>query len=186
MPNLNGEGLLAERLVEDLRAQRPEALDQLLASYGRQIQGVAYLVLHSAPDAEEVLVDTLLTAWQQVNRLRDPARLRPWLLRIAVRKALSRRRRSREIDPLPPSAGGADPTGSIADRLSIADAVSHLPPRMRAAIALRYYADLTIAELAEALGRSPNTVKTELRLALRRLRAELGDEALPSEAADDR
>ena len=147
---------------------------------------MAYLVLHSSADAEEVLVDTLLTAWQQVHQLRDPDRLRSWLLRIAVRKSLSRRRSSRQVDRLLPMAGASDPTASISDRLSVATAVSHLPPKMRAAIALRYYADLSITEMAETLDRSPNTVKTELRLALARLRDELRDPDLPVEASDDR
>ena len=185
MPHHNREGRLAGRLVEDLRAQRPEALDRLLANYGRQIHGVAYLILHNSADAEEVLLDTLLTAWQQVGRLRDPQRLRAWLLRIAVRKSLSRRRSSRQVDVLLPMAAASDPTASISDRLSVAAAVSHLPPKMRVAVALRYYADLSIAEMAETLDRSPNTVKTELRLALARLRDELRDPDLPVEASDD-
>ncbi len=147
---------------------------------------MAYLVLHSSADAEEVLVDTLLTAWQQVHRLRNPDRLRSWLLRIAVRKALSRRRSARQVDPLRPMAHAKDPTVSIADRLSVAAAVSQLPPKMRVAIALRYYADLSITEMAATLDRSPNTVKTELRLALARLRRELRDPDLPMEVSDDR
>ena len=147
---------------------------------------MAYLVLHSSADAEEALVDTLLTAWQQVGRLRDPERLRSWLLRIAVRKSLSRRRSSHQVDPLLTMAGASDPTASISDRLSVATAVSHLPPKMRVAIALRYYADLSIAEMAETLDRSPNTVKTELRLALARLRDELRDPDMPVVASDDR
>jgi RNA polymerase sigma-70 factor (ECF subfamily) len=158
----------------------------MLATYGRQIQGVAYLIVHSSADAEEILVDTLLTAWQQIHRLRDAERLRSWLLRIAARKALTRLRSSRGIDRLLPIAGASDNTASIPDRLSIAAGVSHLPPRMRVAIALRYYADLSIAEMAEILDRSPNTVKTELRLALTRLRDELREPDLPTEASDDR
>jgi DNA-directed RNA polymerase specialized sigma24 family protein len=51
--------------VEALRRRRPEALDDLLATYGKQIQGVAYLILRDRADAEDVVVETLLTAYER-------------------------------------------------------------------------------------------------------------------------
>ncbi|MGI8871917.1 MAG: RNA polymerase sigma factor [Candidatus Limnocylindria bacterium] len=166
---------MTDRLVSDLRAHRPAALEELLATHGRQIQGVAYLILHSWADAEEVLIDTMMAAWEQSRQLRDPGALRPWLLRIAARKALSRRRRSRAADPLAlHTISLSDPTNRVSERLAVSQAVRELPPRMRAAVALRYYGDLTVDEVAKALGRSPNTVKSELRVALIKLRATLG------------
>jgi len=163
----------AARLVDELRAQRPEALDALLATFGADIERVAYLVLHSRMDAEEVVIDTAMTAWDRVGSLRDPSALRAWLLQVAARHSLQRVRRSRSVDPLPPAAplaaDGGDPAALI-DRFSLVAAVAELPPRMRAAVALHYFADLTVDDVATALGRSRNTVKTELRLALERLR----------------
>jgi DNA-directed RNA polymerase specialized sigma24 family protein len=53
-----------------------------------------------------------------------------------------------------------------------------LPPRMRAAVGLHYYADLQVDAVAAVLGRSRNTVKTELREALARLRGQMADETL--------
>jgi RNA polymerase sigma-70 factor (ECF subfamily) len=164
-------------VVEGLRARRPEVLEELLSAYGRQIHGVAYLVLHSTADAEEVVMDTLLTAWDKAGSLRDPEALKPWLLRIATRHSLSRVRRLRQVDPLGAiDLGIADPSTSAADHLSLVAAVQELPPRMRAAIGLHYYADLDVDAVAEALGRSRNTVKTELRLGLARLRGVLDHE----------
>ena len=174
-------GPLNERLVEDLRAHRPEAIEELLAAHGRQIFGVSYLVLRSTADAEEVVMDTLLTAWDKVGSLRQSDALRPWLLQIATRHSLSRARRIRPSSPLEPGIGGwVDPIGPIAGRLALASAVADLPPRMRAAVALRYYADMELDAIAAALGRSRNTVKSELRLALGRLRQRMeADAPLP-------
>ncbi|MGI8872303.1 MAG: RNA polymerase sigma factor [Candidatus Limnocylindria bacterium] len=162
-------------MVDELRAQRPEALDELLAAFGAEIEGVAYLILHSRSDAEEVVIDTAMTAWDKAATLRDASALRAWLMRVAARHALQRVRRARGIDPLPllPTFQAASATGGadvLSDRLSLTAAVSDLPPRMRAAVALHYFSDLTIDDVAAALGSSRNTVKTELRLALRRLR----------------
>ncbi len=137
---------------------------------------MAYLILHNRSDAEEVVIDTAMTAWDSVGSLRNPGALRAWLLQVAARHSLQRVRRSRGVDPLPLqsesalAAGAGDPA-ALVDRFSLVATVSALPPRMRAAVALHYFADLTVDDVATALGRSRNTIKTELRLALERLRA---------------
>jgi RNA polymerase sigma factor (sigma-70 family) len=164
-------------LAEDLQAGRPEALDRLLAEHGREIQAVAFLILHDPDEASDVLAETLVTAWRKAGTLRNPDALRPWLLRVATNRALSRRRaESRTVHLhalLEPVVD--DPSAAVAVRTALADAVRELPPRMRAAIALRYHADLSVAEVAAALGTSENTVKTQLRTALGRLREALAE-----------
>lgn len=66
-------------------------------------------------------------------------------------------------------------------------AVDGLAPRMRAAVVLRYYADLPVRDVAETLGTSENTVKTQLREALGRMRTVLGDgaSAVPGSGAPE-
>lgn len=163
--------------MADLQAHRPEAIEELLAAFGRQIHGVAYLVLRNVDDADEVVMDTLVTAWDKASSLRDVDALKPWLMRIATRHSLSRVRRARPADPLAAAQLRTfDPMSGISERLTLASAVQALPPRMRAAVALRYYADLEVDAVALALSRSRNTVKTELRLALARLRQLISDE----------
>lgn len=168
---------LNEQLVGDLRARHPEALERLLDEYGRLLQGVAFHVLRSHADAEEVVIDTMVTAWQRVGSLRDPAALRPWLLRIAARHALARRRRTvPSISLLEGAAmvsGEADP-----DRVALAQALDGLPPRQRACLSLHYYAGLSVAETASALGISPNTAKFHLKAGLERLREGLDVEPM--------
>ena len=141
------------------------------------MQGVAYLILGSHADAEEVLIDTMVTAWNRIGGLREADALEAWVLRIATRHALSRRRRTGATLPLLDETAGrlvGAGTPSL-DRVALADALATLPPRVRAAVVLHYYADLTVERVAEVLGRSPNTVKTQLRLGLARLRTELAE-----------
>lgn len=163
---------LNERLVDDLRAGHPEAVERLLDRYGRLIQGVAFHILRSHPDAEEVVIDTMVSAWQRIASLREPAALRPWLLRIATRHALARRRTTR---PQPESLAMTDPAGPGPDpeRIALAHALDALPPRMRAVLSLHYYAGLTVEETAAAIGVSPNTVKYHLKAGLAHLREAL-------------
>jgi RNA polymerase sigma-70 factor (ECF subfamily) len=170
---------LNEQLVADLRSRRLEALDELLARHGAEVHAVAFMITRNRSDAEEVMADALLTAWRKIGSLRDPARLRPWILRITTRLALRRQARSREVVPIAPRLldGIADPMPAVVRRLVLAEALDDLPPRMRAAVVLHHVAGLSVAEVAEATGRSQNTVKTQLREALARLRVAFSDSA---------
>jgi RNA polymerase sigma factor (sigma-70 family) len=163
--------------VAALRGHRPEVLDELLERFGREIAGVAYLILRDRAAAEDVVVDTLLTALERGDQLRDDAALRPWLLRIATNRALGVRRSGARVVALHvlPDREGR-PTNED-ERLTILAAVDRLAPRTRAAVVLRYYADMSVRDVAAALGTSENTVKTQLREALAQLRAILGDAA---------
>jgi RNA polymerase sigma factor (sigma-70 family) len=170
---------LSEQLVADLRSRRPEALDRLLARHGAEVHAVAFMITRNPSDAEEITADALLTAWRKIGSLRDPDRLRPWLLRITTRLALRQQARSREVLPIVPRLIEqlADPVPTIDSRLVLAEALDALPPRMRAAVVLHHVAGLSVAEVGEATGRSQNTVKTQLREALARLRVAFSDPA---------
>lgn len=141
----------------------------MLDRYGRLIQAVAFHILRSHPDAEEVVIDTMVSAWQRIASLRESAALRPWLLRIATRHALSRRRASRPQHQLLATIDMGSP-GPDPDRIALRDELDRLPPRMRAVLSLHYYAGLTVDETGAALGVSPNTVKYHLKAGLGRLR----------------
>ncbi|MFI5260029.1 MAG: RNA polymerase sigma factor [Candidatus Limnocylindrales bacterium] len=171
--------------VQGLREHRPDVLADLLALFGREIQTVAYLIVRDPGDAEEILAETLLSALEHGHQLRDETALRAWLLRIAANQALGMRRRSGrliQLDSLPESGSPIAMDTAALDRAVLKDALASLPPRVRAAIALRYYADLNVDEVAAALGTSRNTVKTQLRIGLDRLRDHLRDRSLEAAA----
>jgi RNA polymerase sigma-70 factor (ECF subfamily) len=169
---------LDDSLVANLRARRADALGDLLRLHGAEIHAVAYMILRDGSYAEEVTADTLLVAWDKIDRLRDPHRLRPWLLRIATRLALRRRfvRGRTQVVSLDRQPEPLQPGISMVDRLALAEALDRLPRAMRAVVALHHVAGLSVPETAEAVGRSPNTVKSQLREALLRLRRELSED----------
>ena len=80
--------------VEALRRRRPETLAELLDTYGRELQAVAYLILRDRAEAEDVVIETLLTAFEKGGSIRDDQALRAWLLRVATNQALGAKRRS--------------------------------------------------------------------------------------------
>ncbi len=162
--------------VEALRRHRPETLGDLLESYGRELQAVAYLILRDRGEAEDVMVETLLTAFERGGSIRDERALRAWLIRVATNHALGTRRRTKRIvrlEVIPDRPDVGDLGAESATRLVLLDAVAELPLQMRAAVVLRYYADLPVEEVATVLGKSPNTIKAQLQTALDRLRLHL-------------
>ena len=159
--------------VEALRRGEPEVLAELLDQYGKEIQGVAYLILRNATDAEDVLMDTLVAALDRGASLRDPAALRRWLLKIATNEALGRQRRFRRVTWVQVMPDLPGPTIDATEHVALIQGLAALPIRSRAAVVLHYYADLPVADVAAAMGTSQNTVKSQLRTGLARLRESL-------------
>ena len=169
--------------VEALRRRRPETLADLLSAYGREIQAVAYLIIRDRAEAEDIVIETILTAFEKGGSIRDERALRAWLLRVATNKALGGRRTSARLvrlDLVPDRAGSEDMATSSSSRIVLLDGVADLPPQMRAAVVLRYYADLSVEEVAQTLGKSPNTIKAQLQTALDKLRIHLADPVGPN------
>lgn len=169
--------------VQALRERRIDTLAGLLDAYGREIQGVAYLILRDRALAEDVTIETLLTAFERGGSIRDEAAVRPWLLRVATNKALTIRRsgaRVIHVAAVPDVMHPTELAAEASDRVALLQAVDRLPIQMRAAVVLRYYADLPVEGVAAALGKSPNTIKTQLKTALERLRRTLAEPAIPS------
>ena len=167
--------------VQALRRGHPEVLADLLDRFGREMQAVAYMIVRDRAAAEDIVADSLLAALDHGRSLRDDDALRPWLLRIATNKALRYRDRAARVVELQVVEGAAaEHKGPTADdSLALWQAVRGLPPRMRAAIGLRYYLDLPVETVALVLEVSPNTVKTQLKSALAHLRTALADELMP-------
>ena len=166
--------------IEGLRRHRPETLGDLLEAYGRELQAVAYLILRDRADAEDIVVETLLTAFERGGSIRDERALRAWLIRVATNHALGQRRRSTRIvrlEVVPDRAAMGDLGADSSTRVVLLDGIADLPLQMRAAVVLRYYADLSVEEIATTLNKSPNTIKAQLQTALDRLRLHLGDPA---------
>jgi RNA polymerase sigma factor (sigma-70 family) len=124
-------------------------------------------------DAEDCFQETFLAALRAYPKLGDTSNLRGWLLTIAYRKAIDHHRANGRR-PLPVAelaeigVEDASPEGD-----GIWEMVGALPPKQRAAVALRYACDLPHAEIAAALGCSPEAARRSLHEGIKRLRKEL-------------
>jgi RNA polymerase sigma-70 factor (ECF subfamily) len=121
--------------------------------------------------AADATQEAFTKAYQRWRRVRNMERPDGWVYVVAMntaRRRLTREHRQTFPDPTPVS----DPVGAVATRLSVRDAISTLPRRQREAVVLRYLADLSLADVAEAMECAVGTVKATLHQALATLRVE--------------
>jgi len=165
---LPGEALGAASL-DYVRAARAEVDDAYrLAGY----------LLGDATEAQDAVQDALVKAWRSWPTLRDPQAFGPWFSRIVVNVCRDRMRRHRTLRMVDLADAGevesADVFGSMLAHDEVAAAVARLAPDHRIVIALRFWRDLTLEQVAETLDLPLGTVKSRLHYALRALRTELG------------
>jgi RNA polymerase sigma factor (sigma-70 family) len=124
--------------------------------------------------ADDCFQETFLAALRAYPKLGDASNLRGWLLTIAHRKAIDHHRaRGREPVPVAEVREVAVEDGIPEHDPDLWAAVGALPPKQRAAVALRYGSDLPHSEIAAALGCSPEAARRSLHEGLKRLRKEL-------------
>ncbi|GJM37764.1 MAG: hypothetical protein DHS20C19_11310 [Acidimicrobiales bacterium] len=149
-------------LVATIRAGDPAAWGPVFDRHRDPVWRLAYGVVRSRADAEDVVQATFLKAVESLDQLRDPGALRPWLLSIARRRALDTVRRRREVAHDPGDGDWVDAAvngapdlveGIRQDELTrlVAAAFDGLEPRDRAALELAERQELSGEELAEAL-----------------------------------
>lgn len=158
-----------------------------------RLVGAAFLVCgdhHHAQDLVQEALVKLASRWEQVRDGSPEAYVR----RILYRDAVSRWRRwgreqprdlsSPEAPALP--GGGSDPADTWVEGAEVRQALAQLPPRQRAVLVLRYYEDLSEVRIAEVLGISPGTVKSQASRALATLRRLVPELAAATEGGGSR
>ena len=169
-----------------------QALGALYDRWSGSVRGLGLHMLRSADEADAVTEETFWQAWRQADRY-DTSRgsVSGWLLTVARSRSLDRlrtRARSREeTRPVDDAAfdavaardeagGGAAPdeAAEASDRRAVVAAVlRQLPDEQREAVTLAYFGGLSQSEIAERTGLPLGTIKTRVRLALRKLREQL-------------
>ena len=136
--------------------------------------GLARAILRDPQEAEDATHDAYVRAWQKWSTLRDPARFQQWFNRILINTCRNRlrltRSRAKDVSAEVAILAG-DAFGQTHDRDVLGGAIAALTPDHRVVVALRYYEDLAVADIAQRLGVPEGTVQSRLHYALRHLRA---------------
>ncbi|MBB5115483.1 SigE family RNA polymerase sigma factor [Micromonospora chalcea] len=156
-----------------------ESFREFVVQRSPALSRTAYLLTGDHQLAEDLLQSALARTYRHWRRIRD-GDPEAYVRRVMYHQQVSwwrRRRVAERLDPMPAERGGGDHTDATALRLSVVAALRRLTARQRAVVVLRYYEDLTEAQVAEVLGCSVGTVKRHGHDAVRRLR-ELAPELL--------
>lgn len=161
-----------------------QAIEQLYAAHWRQLVRLSVLLVRDAGTAEEIVQDAFVAVHARWGRLRDPDRALAYLRQAVVNRSRSALRHRAVVarhaagQTAPEAAPGADEAALATDRRgAVLDALRALPRRQREVLALRYYLDLSEAEIADTLGISRGSVKAHASRGAATLRALLSDGA---------
>ena len=178
-------------LVERAKGGDEAAFEQLIRQYDRQIFRIARHITQNKEDAEDIVQDTFLKAYQKLHQFQGNSKFYTWLVRIAVNESLMRlrkRRNSKTVSmdedvqteegsvprdfadwtPDPEQQYGQGELGEI-----LRKTIAGLPPGFRSVFTLRDVENLSTEETAEALGLSVPAVKSRLLRARLQLRERL-------------
>jgi RNA polymerase sigma factor (sigma-70 family) len=163
------------------------AFARIVAAHHDDMVRVSFVVCGDATLAQDAVQAAWPKVWAKLGTVRDPAKLRPWLVSVAANEAkqLARSRNRRWVREVAmdgttegstgaASRSAADP-GNRAAELDLANALAALGPDDRIIIALRYAAGLTSDEIGRVIGMTGGGVRARLARLLNRLREELHD-----------
>lgn len=173
-------------LVTVLAGGDSHALGELYDRHAPALLGVARQILRDAREAEDVVHDVFVEAWQRAYTY-DPSRasVRSWLLVRLRSRCLDRLKRPSRSRRAPLEAAGeeeharerrpATPADAGIERAQIREALTSLPDEQRHVLLLGYFRGLSSSEIATTLELPIGTVKSRVAAALRALRGRLGE-----------
>jgi len=165
---------------------RDQKFERLTLPHMEAAYNIAYWILRSPPDAEDVVQEAFLDLWRTAARF-DPSLSRPasYLLTFVHRRAVdlirreqARPQRGGDVEDIASRASTDDVPGSLVaseQGATVRRALADLPPPQRQVLELAYFNGLSQSEIAEHLGEPLGTVKSRTHVALSRLRELLGE-----------
>lgn len=176
-----------EDVVSKVLGGETALFEILMRRYNQRLYRVSRSILRDDAEAEDVMQDAYVRAYEHLHQFAGKAAFSTWLTRIAIHEALARkRRRSRqdELDALPMNGESmsimksSDPspedgTARSQMRELLGQAIEHLPETYRTVVVMREVEEMSVAETASSLGVTEAVVKTRLHRAHAMLRKEL-------------
>ncbi len=154
------------------RDERASAFVRLAEDHLDAAYRLARAILRDPTDAQDATHDAFVQAWRKWSTLRDPARFESWFDRILVNTCRNRLRshhaRTRDISAEVALVTG-DHAGRTEDRQVIGAAIAALSSDHQIVVALRFYRDLSVGDIALRLGIPTGTVQSRLHYAMKRL-----------------
>jgi RNA polymerase sigma-70 factor (sigma-E family) len=167
-----------EPMPDPLMTNADQAVTQLYSNHYRSLVRLAGLLVRDEPTAEEVVQECFIAMHESWGNLRDETKGLSYLKQAVVNRSRSVLRHRSVVDrnapkPVPDMPSAEQDAISLLERSAVIEALRALPDRQRQALVLRYYADLTEAQIAELMGISKGAVKSHTTRGMSSLRAVL-------------
>jgi RNA polymerase sigma-70 factor (ECF subfamily) len=190
-PEAKSTGVFARDLIDSVQRKDEDALRAIIRQNNRRLFRLARSIIKDDVEAEDVVQESYLRAFAHLDGFRGDARLSTWLTRILLNEAYGRLRQKRpmagleeaetapasaRIIPFPHACPQADPERAMAYdeiRAMLERAIDALPDPFRVVVVARLVEEMSVEDTAELLGLRPETVKTRLHRARKRLRDDL-------------
>jgi RNA polymerase sigma factor (sigma-70 family) len=176
---LSSSGTIPASTVADAVAGDAMAFARIVRTHHDDMTRVCHVICGDADLAQDAAQSAWPIVWRRLGTLRDPEKLRPWLVSVAANEArqlVRRRRRDRvvaiELADLRSDEG--DPARRSTDD-ELVSAIRRLPAEDRTLIALRYVAGFDATEIGHTVGMSASGVRSRLARLVARLREEVDD-----------
>lgn len=172
-----------ERLQEALQDpfRQRKAFEQVVRDYSPRLYAQIRRMVLAHEDADDILQNTFLKAWNNLAYFRGEARLSTWLYRIAFNESLAFLQQQKVHLPID------DPEANVANRLMadeyfngdegearFQEAISRLPEKQRIVFNLKYFEDLKYEEISDILGTTVGGLKASYHLAVKKIEAFIG------------
>lgn len=159
-------------------ATRERAFSSVVMEYGEPLYWKIRHIVLSHDDADDVLQDTLVKAWTNLDKYEGKAKFSTWLYRIAVNEAIDFLRRSKNATTLNALEAGNVVQQLIADDYFDGDeaqarlqaAVASLPDVQRAVFTMRYYDEMKYSEMSKILDTSEGALKASYHIAVKKIK----------------
>jgi RNA polymerase sigma-70 factor (ECF subfamily) len=158
-------------MLRDVRDEAAKAVSrgtglpwpELYDAHAAELAGYLWKLTGDREAANDLMQDTFIAGMRDERALREPAKARAWLYRIATRLAIKRLRRARLIAFLPFAGTERATEGTPGvEALAVRDAMRAISPDQAAALVLHYAHGFTRAEIADLTGRSEETIKSRI------------------------
>jgi RNA polymerase sigma-70 factor (ECF subfamily) len=166
------------QLLESAARGSVNAFGDLVERHAESLFRLAYRLTGNAPDAEDVVQESVMAAFEQARKFRGQASVKTWLTRIVMRQAarVHRRRARKGTGRLPESIASGGAGAEAADmRMDVIQALQQLTHDHREVVVLREFEGMSYAEMAEALDLPRGTVESRLHRARQDLKRLLSD-----------
>lgn len=151
-----------------------QAFTELIDGYRQTMYATAMAITHDEDDAMDAIQDTLLTLWEKLGTLQEPAYFKTWMTRILINKCYSMFRgtvREFPMDELENMGSASDDPGAALDTsMDVRRTLSELSDSDRLILQLFYLEDLSVKDIAASLNVSPETVRMRLTRGRKRFR----------------